>query len=218
MVCEIPIETGSMFSGIPESDHGFTFLTYFMLNEESRRVLKSGQLSPQLKLWQNTVKVGRSYRKGHSFKFLAQCENINDKKFSSGSIGYLKGYNGKPVLLCDTCRFLHDKMPQILEIDFDIREWNFLVRKNMPTVRDLMKDAHAELCYLVEGKNDGELPEVPLATGRMDYIEPFKQPEVDMKTDKRLLPEDVRAANRKIIEASMDKKNKETDRCLVGRK
>ena len=30
----------------------------------------------------------------------------------------------------------------------------------MPTVRDLMKDAHAELCYLVEGKNDAELPEV----------------------------------------------------------
>ena len=52
----------------------------------------------------------------------------------------------------------------------------------MPKVRGLMEKAHAELCFLVEGKNDAELPECTLGTGRMDYLKPFQQPEVDMDT------------------------------------
>jgi len=100
LICnaEIPIQTGGMF-GMPADDHGFSFVTYFMLNQESRRTLASGQLSPQLKLWQRTIKLGRSVRKGCSFKFLAQCENVQEVPISPSSI---KGYNGKPVLLCDT--------------------------------------------------------------------------------------------------------------------
>jgi len=205
LICctEIPIETGGMW-GVPESDCGFTFITYFMLNEESRRVLKSGQLSPHLKLWKRTCAYGRSIRKGCSFKFIAQCENMQDMPVNST----IKSYNGKPVLLCDNARFLHDQMPRILEVDFDIREWNFLVRQYMPKVRGLMEKAHAELCFLVEGKNDAELPECTLGTGRMDYLKPFQQPEVDMDTCSLLLPKGEREKNAALVKESIEKKQR----------
>jgi hypothetical protein len=206
LICctEIPIEKGSLWGGVPESDNGFTFVTYFMLNEESRRVLKSGQLSPHLKLWKRTCAYGRSIRKGCSFKFIAQCENVQEMPVSST----IKSYNGKPVLLCDNARFFHDKMPRILEVDFDIREWNYLVRQQMPFVRDLMKKAHAELCFLVEGKNDSELPECTLGTGRMDYLQPFNQPEVDMTTCKLLLPKAEREKNAVSVKECNEKKQR----------
>lgn len=167
-------------------------------------MLKSGQLSPHLKLWKRTCAYGRSIRKGCSFKFIAQCENMQDMPVNST----IKGYNGKPVLLCDNARFLHDKMPRILEVDFDIREWNFLVRQYMPKVRGLMEKAHAELCFLVEGKNDSELPECTLGTGRMDYLQPFKQPEVDMQSCAALLPKAEREKNAALVKESIDNKQR----------
>jgi len=104
-------------------------------------------------------------------------------------------------------------MPRVLEIDFDIREWNYFVRQNMPKVRTAMLKAHAELCYLVEGKTDAELPEAPLGVGRMDYINPFAQPEVDMNTCSILLPKEEREKNAAKVQAAIDAKEK----CIIGR-
>ncbi|CAK9079760.1 Hypothetical protein (Fragment) [Durusdinium trenchii] len=70
-----------------------------------------------------------------------------------------KRFNNKPVLLTRSATVYKKRLPEMLEIDFDVRNWNYPTRAAMVSYHHRAREAEVEIGYLLEGKADDELPE-----------------------------------------------------------
>ena len=169
MTCLVPFEVGpALWGKHPEDDYGATVVVYFQLNEESKRKLKSGKPCHALKLFQDFILQGKSDKSGIPLKMIAHCSNIDDLDLP----GMVKGYNAKPVLVTGSASFGTKKMPEVLEIEFDMRIWAYLCRSQLPNI--LQKYVpKAKMCYgwLCEGRGDERLPEQMLGCVGVDNFD-----------------------------------------------
>merc|ERR1712232_66709 len=69
------------------------------------------------------------------------------------------GFNNKPVLITKSATVLTNRLPEVIEIDYDVRGWVYSARSALANYHHRAKEAELEIGYLVEGRSDDELPE-----------------------------------------------------------
>ncbi len=177
IVAEIPYQSGSLWSAHPATDLGFNVISYHQLSDASIQLLASGKSSTALNHFKALVKKGKSEKSGISFKKIGQLKNIDEVDIP----GFLKSYNGKPVLVTASCKFLQHGMPRVLEISYDIREWAYAMRSALGTIFSKLPQSEVEFAYVIEGKTDEELPEQILACSSAKYIDCYALKKVSGK-------------------------------------
>ena len=71
------------------------------------------------------------------------------------------------MLLTRSATVLQHKLPEILEIGYDVRGWVYPARSALVNYHHRAKEAEIEIAYVVEGKTDDELPEQILGCFKM---------------------------------------------------
>jgi hypothetical protein len=165
--CQLPYKSGSLFSKHPEDDAGFSLVIYSVLSPAASVLLTEGQWTPGLALWRRFVDRGVSTISGTSLKALGRVNDIERHRLSEDA----KFYINKPVLVTESSKILKSRLPELLEIDFDVRMWSFAARSALVNYHPRAKDAELDIGLLIEGKTDEELPEQILGCVRIKNID-----------------------------------------------
>ena len=107
---------------------------------------------------------------------MAQASNIKELSVPD----MVRKYNGKPVLVTGSSDYIppgeNPFWPRLMEIDFDVRKWSYMVKSMMGTMMKIIKQCKSETGFLIEGKNDDELPECIVACVGTDFMDPPNAP------------------------------------------
>lgn len=161
---QMPHRSGTPWSHHPADDEGFSLVSYHVLSAEASHQLAAGQDTPALRLWRRFVEAGESTQE-LAFKAIGIVENLDALRVPS----IIEKFNAKPALITKSARVLVHSLPEVLEIEFDVRQWAFLARQSLVSLRSLAAKAVIQVGYLIEGKSDVELPEQILAHIRLHY-------------------------------------------------
>lgn len=153
--CQLPYKAGYMFGSHPEDDGGLSVISYFALSRAASEILAKGQTSPALGLFRRLVEDGVSSKDGIALKVVGRVDDM--EKY--GVPESWQRFNNKPVLLTKTSKMHLERLPEVLEVDYDVRMWVYLARQTLVNYHHLGKDAECQIGYVVEGKTDDELPE-----------------------------------------------------------
>lgn len=152
---QLPYQSGYMFGGHPEDDGGFSVVNYFVLSRQSCELLAKGQGTPAMMLWRRLVEEGVSSKEGISFKAVGRIEDLEGYEIPKS----FHGFNNKPALVTNSAKVVQSLLPEVVEVDFDVRQWVYLARSTLARYHQRAKDVEFNAAYLVEGKSDDELPE-----------------------------------------------------------
>lgn len=153
--CQVPYTAGRLFGSHPEEDGGLSILNYFVISQQTASLLAEGLPTPPLRLLQRFVEEGVSTKEGISLKVVGRVEDLEKHQVPES----FKRFNNKPVLLTRSSTVYTKYLPEVLEIDFDVRSWNYPTRTAMTAYQHRAREAEVEIGYLLEGKVDEELPE-----------------------------------------------------------
>lgn len=167
MNCQLPYKAGYMFGSHPEDDGGLSVVSYFALSRAASEILAKGQTSPALSLFRRLVEEGVSSKDGTALKVVGRVDDM--EKY--GVPESWQRFNNKPVLLTKTSKMHLDRLPEVLEMDYDVRMWVYLARQTLVNYHHLSKDAECQIGYVVEGKTDDELPEQMLGCFRLNNMD-----------------------------------------------
>jgi len=166
MNAQVPTKSGGVL-GRSSKDPGMSLVSYHVLSAPAAELLARGEATPAIGLWRRFVEAGVSTADGTCLKAIGCIDNLADLSMPS----MVKQFNAKPVLVTKSATHVRHRLPEVLEIDFDIRQWSYPARQALVGQRALMKQAVAHCGYLIEGKSDTELPEQILACFRMHYVD-----------------------------------------------
>lgn len=161
--CQLPYKAGWLMGAHPEDDGGLSVCNYFVLSERASEMLAKDQATPALRLWKRFVEDGASTKEGISFKVVGRVEDLDKYEVPES----FHRFNNKPVLLTKSCRMVTSRLPEVIEIDYDIRSWVYPARTALANYHHRAAEAELEIGYLVEGKADDELPEQILGCFKM---------------------------------------------------
>jgi len=165
--CQLPYKAGRLIGAHPEDDGGLSVVSYFVLSRQSSELLSRGSTTPAMRLWRRFVEEGVSTKEGISLKVVGRVEDL-EKYEVPESFGR---FNNKPVLLTKSATVLSHRLPEVLEVDYDVRGWVFLARSTLANYHHRARDAELEIGYLVEGKADDELPEQILGCCKLNNMD-----------------------------------------------
>jgi len=179
MHCQCIYQSGGMWSAHPAEDLGFSIITYHIISDSSLKSLNNPDgCSKPLALFKRFCKVGKSERNGISLKNIGVGANIDEL----GLPGFIKGFNGKPVLVTNSCtvRKDHSLYPRIMECEYDMRQWSYTCRTALSSyVFSRTPHAKMDVGWCIEGKTDDELPEQMLCCAAADNIDVFARPFIE---------------------------------------
>mmetsp|Transcript_40750 Transcript_40750/g.61745 ORF Transcript_40750/g.61745 Transcript_40750/m.61745 type:complete len:315 (+) Transcript_40750:151-1095(+) len=106
------------------------------------------------------------------FKMIPQADNPKEV----GLPGWIAKYNGKPVLIRrnDVTGFLYNN-PELNAMEFDItlHPFPYLAKQGLSYVKEhIFTKAIASFGFVIEGRNDDELPEVVIGCAQLCYPDP----------------------------------------------
>jgi len=162
--CQLPLKAGSIMGGRhPEDDGGLSVLTYFVLSREACETLAQGIVTPALRLWKRFVEEGVSTKEGNPLKVVGRVENLEKYEVPES----FHRFNNKPVLLTKSSRTYLSRLPEVMEVDYDVRTWVYPARTTLCNYHHRAREAEIAIGYLVEGKTDDELPEQILGSFKL---------------------------------------------------
>eukprot|EP00405_Crypthecodinium_cohnii_P017165 CAMPEP_0206458276 /NCGR_PEP_ID=MMETSP0324_2-20121206/23469_1 /ASSEMBLY_ACC=CAM_ASM_000836 /TAXON_ID=2866 /ORGANISM="Crypthecodinium cohnii, Strain Seligo" /LENGTH=335 /DNA_ID=CAMNT_0053929575 /DNA_START=534 /DNA_END=1542 /DNA_ORIENTATION=- len=153
--CLLPYKAGYLMAAHPEDDGGLSVCNYFVLSKRESEILANNQASPALSLWKRFVANGQSSKDGTPLKVLGRIEDLARYEVPES----FHRFNNKPVLLTKSSRVITTHLPEVLEIDYDVRSWVYPARSALASYHHRAAEAELEVGYLIEGKSDDELPE-----------------------------------------------------------
>ncbi|CAE8673630.1 unnamed protein product, partial [Polarella glacialis] len=165
--CQLPYKAGRLIGSHPEEDGGLSILSYFVLSAETSALLADGKFTAALRLWKRFVEEGVSTKEGISLKVVGRVEDLDRYDVPES----FKGFNNKPVLLTKSATVLSHKLPEVLEIDFDVRSWIYPARSALANYHHRTREAAIQVGYVLEGKTDDELPEQILGCFRVHELD-----------------------------------------------
>jgi hypothetical protein len=170
--CQLPYSAPSLWAPqSPDSDPGFSIISYYVMNPALADSLGSGKLEPPaVKLLRRLIEEGQSRKEGTALKTIGVVDNMEEIGFPD----IVSGYNGKPVLVTKSAQLSFwpaQNNCEVLEIEYDVRQWSILARKTLHSLREKFKDAKCQLGMVIEGQNDDELPEQLLGCFRVNFLD-----------------------------------------------
>jgi len=164
----IPDYTPPFWGAGPDDGRGYSMVFFGELSESSRKVLRSGNLSPSLKLFQSFVRGGKKGKHGDCLKCIARIINTNEAMKSYGRITGLliSKYNGTPFLARDSPSFIY--VPgKYFEIDLDAHLFGLMAKRGLASMKDYIEKVIFDFGFLIEGRTNEENPEQILAAIRV---------------------------------------------------
>merc|ERR1712087_287784 len=128
---------------------------------------------------------------------------VNPKKAGFGFVvaKMIKRYNARPFLARTSTRFYHE--PGLyFGVDVDLGLWGYTARKGLDSVWDQIGEAIYDVAFVIEGRDDHELPEQMLTCCRMS-----KFPLSQMARDP---PDDLIERYRETLQRELEESQKET--------
>ena len=128
---QLPYSSPSMWTPqSADSDPGFSCVSYAALSPTLIEAISSGQAPKSVGLLQKLLAAKESTKEGVALKVIGKVENFDEL----GLPEIVGSYNGKPALLTNSCKFtLHNE--EVLEVQFDVRLWNFVSRKTFSALQ-----------------------------------------------------------------------------------
>lgn len=170
--CGIPSEEPSVFGS---SDDGVSFISifYFVISEETKRQLKDlDNASPAVKLfaeWCRRAEDEAAFRG----RFKAMC--ILDDIKNLGLPSFISNYNGKPVLINKSGTFYRRK--NYIEMNINVHIFAFIARKALYSLQPKFPKMVLNVGFVIEGRDDSELPECMFGSARLMHMDPGKAPD-----------------------------------------
>ena len=154
---QLPSALPSLFTS-PESDPGFSCLTYYRIRKETVDwALQPQSAPPALAVFKRLLAKGFSER-SLAFKAIGMVNDIENQDLPMKSL--ITKYNGKPVLVTASSTFFPGKSPYpYLEIDYNVRKWSILARTTLVQLVEKIKSISVHVGHLVEATEDEDLPE-----------------------------------------------------------
>eukprot|EP00927_Polykrikos_kofoidii_P078926 TRINITY_DN75724_c0_g1_i1.p1 TRINITY_DN75724_c0_g1~~TRINITY_DN75724_c0_g1_i1.p1 ORF type:complete len:393 (-),score=61.69 TRINITY_DN75724_c0_g1_i1:220-1398(-) len=165
--CQLPLKAGRLIGSHPEDDGGLSVVSYFVLSARASEILAKGAETPSLRLWKRFVEEGTSTKEGIALKVMGRVEDL--QRYEVPESFYR--FNNKPVLLTKSAVIDQEDLPELMEINYDVRCWVYPARSALANYRDRAREAELEIAYVIEGKTDDELPEQVLGCFRLDYMD-----------------------------------------------
>lgn len=170
--CGMPSTEPSLFSS---TDDGPSFVTvfYFVISEDTLRQLKDiSTASPAVKLlgeWCRRAENEPSFRG----RFKAMC--ILDEIEKLGLPNPIPAYNGKPVLINKSGAFF--RRENYIEHSINVHLFAYLAKKALYSIQPKFPNMRLNVGFVIEGRDDDELPECMLGVGKCLYMDPAKAPD-----------------------------------------
>ncbi|GMH63931.1 hypothetical protein TrRE_jg11019 [Triparma retinervis] len=104
------------------------------------------------------------------FKAIMMVEDL-----SALGLEYLSGYNGKPVLIQKTGAIFTGTLPsgrKFLEMRCDVHGWGMMSKRGLVSVMPRIKEMTMDMGFVIEGREDDELPERLLGACRVKQLDP----------------------------------------------
>jgi hypothetical protein len=163
-----------------DSDPGFSILSYYAISPSLAENLTSGKVEPPaVKLLRRLIAEGQSKKEGTALKVIGMVDNMDEIGFPD----IVAGYNGKPVLVTKSCQLKFwpsQEECEVLEIEYDVRQWSIVARKTLHALRDKFKDAKCQLGMVIEGQTDDELPEQLLGCFRLNFLDILEAVQIEI--------------------------------------
>jgi len=185
-VVSIAIPTAAPSMGRPTDDgYGFTITIYYKMKTETRNILKritdpsynlsadtseasvdtQKKITNAVRLWEEWCRRSPSEPDYQArFKYIPNVHNPKEVGLPS----YMIKYSGKPILIkrAGVTGFLSGH-PDINAMEFDIslHPFPYLAKKGTAYLKDFFKKIQISFTYVIEGRNDDELPEVVIGEG-----------------------------------------------------
>ena len=103
-------------------------------------------------------------------KVMARVMNGKHTKFGFVAKGLIKKYNAKPFVARTSTSFHHE--PGVLfGIDIDVHVFSYAARKGLHSMKDTLTSAVFDLGFVVEGRENRELPEQMLCAARLSKVD-----------------------------------------------
>eukprot|EP00053_Salpingoeca_punica_P012942 m.116295 g.116295 ORF g.116295 m.116295 type:complete len:398 (+) comp16070_c0_seq1:261-1454(+) len=163
--------------GAPRDDGpGYSVVVYLLLKDEAREKLKNlDSAPPAYRLLRDFIANDQD-----RVRFKAMANFLNSESVNMGFAlrRLLTEYNAKPVLSRPQHSFFTDG-ESYFEVDIDVHQFNYVARKGMGMIRELVEHMQWDIGFTIEGWTDDELPENILAVIRMHNLHLTLAEEVD---------------------------------------
>jgi len=164
----IPDYIPPLWGAGPTDGNGYSMVFFGELSKSSRELLRTGQLSPALKLFQSFIRGGKRGKHGDCLKCIARVVNPCEALKSYGRIAGLliSQYNGTPFLARDSPSFIYAP-GKYFEIDLDAHLFGQIAKKGLAAMKDYIEKVIFDFGFVIEGRTDEENPEQILAAVRV---------------------------------------------------
>jgi hypothetical protein len=163
---QIPADPPSFFSSADDGP-GWSICMFFGITDETLAQLKDiSTASPAVRLWAKWCELAvqdKSWRA--RFKFIPACSNLVEL----GVYQSIADYNAKPILIRKTGTLFRGppskpaepaSHPKYMEFDMHIHKFDTVAKKAIHTMTAMCKDMFMQIGFVIEGRDDDELPEV----------------------------------------------------------
>eukprot|EP00812_Abedinium_dasypus_P010164 NODE_379_length_1617_cov_759.681178.p1 GENE.NODE_379_length_1617_cov_759.681178~~NODE_379_length_1617_cov_759.681178.p1 ORF type:complete len:394 (-),score=85.12 NODE_379_length_1617_cov_759.681178:403-1509(-) len=152
---QLPLKSGTAWFAHPEDDGGLSVVVTFVLSAESCGLLAAGTLTPALRLLKRFTEQAGNPKGRVAIKAVGRVEDPERYEVPT----YCYRFNNKPVLLTKSLKVITGMLPEVLEIDFDVRTWVFLAKSALANYHYYAREAEFEVGFVLEGRADDDLPE-----------------------------------------------------------
>lgn len=162
------------------------------VNESNQNLLKQGDYNPMSKFSDNSQvenvlpstelftewcdNCDKIFQWRSRFKCLATVRDV-EKLGNVASL--IKPYNGKPVLVTESGsvkKGVTKNSLRYLEMSANVHKWSYFAKKGLHTILPQFSRMSFDFGFLIEARDDAEMPECMLGSVFIDKIDPMKLP------------------------------------------
>ena len=156
---------------------GWAFAIGCRLSAAARQQLRSGELSPALKLWKSVVGAPADSPLRKRLKCICGLANPSEIGFDKVTNGLVTKYNAKPFM-CISSGVYHAGATEYFGVEVDVHRWGKLALNGFNMVKQHIQHMRMRFGIVIQGETDEELPEQMLACAYMSKLSSEKCPQV----------------------------------------
>ena len=146
-----------MFSSGSEDARGYGVTFYYIITEDTVKQCRDIENAhPSVRLLRDYIERAPAEDPEYRNRWKAMAWVHNMTELGLGSL--VERYNGKPVLIFKSGTLISRE--NYFELDVNVHEFSYPARRGLHSLLEKFKDMHLAVGFVVEGRDDSELPEV----------------------------------------------------------